>query len=237
MNIYEQFIFNLINIKREPLAKKDVNSDISISYELDKIEKINGEIHFYQNKDYDYRQYKRYFLTTESIEKVEVIKGDEISCLDLNQTGSVEFLIDFDNKIDAFKFYVRNNLVDPFVVPVRYIDGDKAHYEAVYNDNLRQNYLEAIKVSKSIGYGLINIYFQPCCNKYSSTRIDLYVNNHGTYYLMQSYEIDKKTYWISISGLAPNFYGFILNQYDKENKTLVSTDLVIFKIEREIYCR
>ncbi len=90
----------------------------------------------------------------------------------------------------------------------------------------------------------MSIYFQPCCNKYDYTEIQLYIPKDfvtvgGPYGPMQKpsnwsmikkCKVDTEEFFKSINGLAHGKYSFILKQYDKNSNLLLETEHIEFSI-------
>ena len=112
--------------------------------------------------------------------------------------------------------------------------------EQEYKDNL----LKTADIKVSTGADLVNIYFQPCCDKYEYTEIQLYipkefvtvgesygpVQNPSTWSMIKKTKVDPEEFYKSINGLANGKYSFILKQYDKDNAIILETGYIEFTI-------
>ena len=109
-----------------------------------------------------------------------------------------------------------------------------------YNDNL----LKTADIKVSTGADLVNIYFQPCCDKYEYTEIQLYipkdfitvggpygpVQKPSSWSMIKKCKVDVEEFYKSINGLANGKYSFILKQYDKDNTIILETGYIEFTI-------
>ena len=104
--------------------------------------------------------------------------------------------------------------------------------------------LKTADIKVSTGADLVNIYFQPCCNKYDYTEIQLYipkdfvtvggpygpVQKPSTWSMIKKCKVDTEEFFKSINGLAHGKYSFILKQYDKNSNLLLETEHIEFSI-------
>lgn len=106
--------------------------------------------------------------------------------------------------------------------------------------------LKEANIKVSTGADLVNIYFQPCCDKYDHAEIKLFVPKdyvtvggpHGPVQKPSSWSIIKKCdipiedFYKSINGLAYGQYAFVLKQFDKKENIILETDYITFKISK-----
>lgn len=161
-------------------------------------------------------------------------------------------IIDFENKVDVIKFQFEKDFADIYSLRINYIDADKNAYFAKREVERKNALLEKISLSHRTGESLINIYFQPCCENYYRTEIELYtatgkwsehprVMGLGEIFrpallsatvgsLMGKFKVDEGMFFKSITGLARGAYGFVLIQYTQSGEVLIKTDFVYFAI-------
>lgn len=210
---------------------------------------INEEIVIQQDEDITITKYLL-SISNKVINKVYSIKGDSIveltkeeSCLSC-KTFDLE--LDFENQIKAIKIEFIDNLADDLILPVIYKKADKEKYYAKKSQEHKENLLKTADIKVSTGADLVNIYFQPCCDKYEYTEIQLYipkdfvtvggpygpVQKPSTWSMIKKCKVDPEEFYKSINGLANGKYSFILKQYDKENVIILETGYIEFTISK-----
>ena len=152
--------------------------------------------------------------------------------------------INFDDRIEKVKVSFRDNLADDYIINVVYQEADKEKYYAKKEQEYKDNLLKTADIKVSTGADLVNIYFQPCCDKYEYTEIQLYipkefvtvggpygpVQKPSTWSMIKKSKVDPEEFYKSINGLAYGKYSFILKQYDKENVIILETGYIEFTI-------
>lgn len=136
------------------------------------------------------------------------------------------FIVDFNDRIEKIKLSFLNNLADDYIISVCYQEADKEKYYAKKEQEYKDNLLKKANIKVSTGADLVNIYFQPCCDNYACTEIVLYKDNM----MLAKYKVDEETFFKAIRGLAYGKYEFILKQFDGDNKIILETDMISFKI-------
>ena len=154
--------------------------------------------------------------------------------------------ISFDNKINAIKIVFKNNLADDLIFPVIYEGADKEKYYAQKEQERKDGLLKAADIKFSTGADLVNIYFQPCCDKYEYSEIFLFVPKEEivkgytsggkkvveipSWSMIKKCKVPADDFYKSIGGLAYGTYSFIVKQFDSQNKLLLETNHIEFKI-------
>lgn len=217
---------------------------------------VDDKIIFKQNDDITISDYILYIANI-GIKSVFAIVGAKETPLaqELDPVGSSPksgnqnrfFLpISFDNKIDAIKIVFKNNLADDLIFPVIYEGADKEKYYAKKEQERKDGLLKAADIKFSTGADLVNIYFQPCCDKYEYSEIFLFVpkeeivkgyTSRGkkvveipSWSMIKKCKVPSEDFYKSIGGLAYGTYSFIVKQFDSQNKLLLETDHIEFKI-------
>ena len=144
------------------------------------------------------------------------------------------------------KIVFKNNLADDLYLPLVYNSADKDKYYAKKEQERKDNLLKTADIKVSTGVDLVNIYFQPCCDKYEYTEIQLYipkefvtvggpygpVQKPSTWSMIKKSKVDPEEFYKSINGLANGKYSFILKQYDKDNAIILETGHIEFTISK-----
>ena len=94
---------------------------------------------------------------------------------------------------------------------------------------------------------MVNIYFQPCCDKYEYTEILLYIPKEEivkgwtgdgrkvveipSWSMIKKCKVPAEDFYKSINGLAPGTYSFVIKQYDKKDELLMETEHIEFQIK------
>lgn len=196
-------------------------------------------------------------IVNESIESIFAIKDSERKEFSkkVDDTSTSTFFrdepkeklfiaIDFENKFDGIEIVFKNNLADNLFLPIEYVLADKEKYYAKKEQERKDNLLKTASIKVSTGADLVNIYFQPCCDKYERTEISLYIpkdyitvggkygpeKQPSTWSLIKKCKIEADDFFKSISGLAYGKYAFILKQFDKTGNILLETEYVQFSI-------
>lgn len=139
-------------------------------------------------------------------------------------------VLDFDNRITKLKITFNNDIAQPYILDICYIEADKEEYYKKEHEKHIKALISAANINVATGVNLVNIYFSPCCEQYFYTEIDLFRQSRDSIQMMATYSIDKDQYFIAIKDLARGNYCFILRQFDKENKLLFQTDTLTFSI-------
>lgn len=210
---------------------------------------INEEIVIQQDEDITITKYLL-SISNEFIQKAYSIKGDSITELTKKESylssKTFHMELDFENQIDAIKIEFINNLADDLILPVIYKEADKEAYYAKKEQEYKNNLLKTADIKVSTGADLVNIYFQPCCDKYEYTEIQLYipkefvtvggpygpVQKPSSWSMIKKCKVDPEEFYKSINGLANGKYSFILKQYDKENVIILETGYIEFTISK-----
>ena len=185
-----------------------------------------------QNEDITLTDYKL-SIRNSCIEEVYAVKNNDCTAFTVTNDRETIFTypISFEDKIDSLKIVFKGNLVDNLIIPVNYKEADKEKYYAKKAEETKKALLTRAQVKHATGADLVNIYFQPCCDNYFSTKIILSQCNM----IMAKYQVDTEVFFKSISGLAYGEYFYEVIQYDKEGKELLRTDKIRFTIDRPNY--
>lgn len=183
-------------------------------------------------------------LEIDAIDKIEVLKEDKWYEIHKNNTIYIE--LSFAKKASQIKFSFKNNIADDYIIDIEFIEADKEQYYAKKEQDYKDNLLKTADIKVSTGADLVNIYFQPCCDKYEYTEIQLYipkdfvtvggpygpVQKPSTWSMIKKCKVDPEEFYKSINGLANGKYSFILKQYDKENVIILETGYIEFTISK-----
>ena len=131
----------------------------------------------------------------------------------------------FDNPIKKLILNFNYDLAEPLEITFE-ID----YYKEPEID-YRKLFLEKMNVKHSTGNDLVNIYFQPCCDKYARTEIVLYKDNQ----MLAKYRVDDGAFFKSVTGLAYGEYEYIVKQYGKNDDLIIETAKIKFSISRPNY--
>lgn len=134
--------------------------------------------------------------------------------------------IDFDDRITEIKITFINNIVEPIVLPIEYVEADKEVYYAKKESERKEAMLKAAAVTHEVGKDLVNIFFQPCSSDYYRTEIDLYYQNR----LLANYKVNQDEFFKAIDKLAYSTFFYVLRQYNTDDKVLIETDKIKFRI-------
>ncbi len=196
-------------------------------------------------------------LKSRCIDSVLSIKSGTENSWDANENPefwekdvAFDGTLDFDNRIDGIKIKFKHDLADDIIVPVEYVEADKEAYYKKIAQAKREELIEKAQIKASSGSELVNFYFQPCCDEYAKTEIDLYLatpifeQHHGMLaynppmiggkaeQLIGKYVIDDSgVMFKSISGLAKRTYGYKVRQFSKNGELLFETDFKFFRIK------
>ena len=221
----------------------------------------NDKIMITQDEDITVGGYFLY-IANKSFERVFAIKGEQQIALKaefdpiMSSKSSGEqrrfFLpLSFDNRIESIKIVFNNNLADDLIIPVIYVEANKEKYYAKVAQEQNAKLLAKAQIKHSTGADLVNIYFQPCCDTYAKTEIELYLANGNfsrpssmcvTFFtpqllggqveqLIGKYVIEDGSLFKSISGLAKRVYGYKVRQFDANGKILCESDFAFFSIK------
>ncbi len=246
MNKYQEYILHTLqNQLKAVYAYADSNHiDLNKGLFDDQLNKteIAEKITIKQAEDITITKY-HFFLIHDGIEAVYAKKkreyvpfgniplnyhtpyGSRVQTTKNRQTFYYE--IDFDNRIDSIKIVFKDHIADDLIVPVKFIEADKeAYYAKKEAERIAELHRKAA-VSCARGLNLVNIYFQPCSEKYTKTEITLYRNE----LMIAKYTIEGEVYFKAISDLAYGDYSFILKQFSAAGELLLETEPTVFSIE------
>ena len=156
--------------------------------------------------------------------------------------------LDFENRVEKVKLTFADNIVDDYTFSVQYVETDKDLYYQKQEAERKANLLAAAQIKHSTSSDLINIYFQPCCDKYEYTEILLYIpreeNFKGwtgdgrkvveilSWSMIKKCKVSPEDFYKSINGLAPGTYSYVIKQYDKKDELLMETEHFEFRIQK-----
>ena len=163
-------------------------------------------------------------IYVETIEKILILKNDKWKEVETNETISIN--LKFLDKTQKIKFVFKNNIADDYVVDIEYIEANKEIYFAKKEQEHKESLLKTANIKVSTGVNLVNIYFQPCSDKYARAEIILYKDNM----MLAKYKVDEETFFKSITGLANGKYSFVLKQYDNNSSIILETNNIDFII-------
>lgn len=151
-----------------------------------------------------------------------------------NKTNSIEVYsipIDFDDRVNKIKITFINNIVDPIVLPIEYVEADKEAYYAKKESERKEALLKAASITHEVGTDLVNIFFQPCSVDYHHTEIDLYYQDR----LLANYKVNQGEFFKSIDKLASCTFYYILRQYNAKNEIIIETKKIEFTITNNVH--
>ncbi len=206
---------------------------------------VEKKIVLTQNEDITISDYVLY-IANDSIDSIFAVKGtaeeefakevDPVYSSSKNENQDRFFIsINFEDNFDSIKIIFKNNLADNLCLPVSYVLADKEKYYAKKEQERKDNLLKTANIKVSTGADLVNIYFQPCCDKYEYTEIQLYIPNDPdkkpiNWSIIKKFKVDIEDYYKSINGLAYGKYSFVLKQFDKNNTVILETEHIEFII-------
>lgn len=175
---------------------------------------------------------KKYFLFiyNEYFKEVYYYKnGDKFSALNKSGENLTAFgiNIDFNDKISEITVEFKNDMAEPLTFSLNFLDADKDAYYAKIEEQNKKDKLTNLNVSHSCGNDLVTIKFQNCCKEVLFTQISLFDDKKQP---MGIFKVEEGMFFKSITNLAYGKYFYKVAQYDKENKIIVSTDFIEFKI-------
>ena len=157
-------------------------------------------------------------------------------------------ILDFEKRAEKVKFTFADNIADDYIFKVSYTEADKDLYYQKQEADRKANLLAAAQIKHSTSSDLINIYFQPCCDKYEYTEILLYIpqeeNFKGwtgdgrkvveilSWSMIKKCKVSPEDFYKSINGLAPGTYSYVIKQYDKKDELLMETEHFEFRIQK-----
>lgn len=181
-----------------------------------------------QNEDITIKKYNLR-IKNDAIEMVFAIKNEIEIPFEIDSDKFI-YLLDFDNKIDSVKIVFKHGVADDLVIPVEFIEADKeAYYAKKEAERIAELHRKAA-ISCATGVNLVNIYFQPCSEKYAKTEITLYRNE----FMIAKYLVEGELYFKAISDLACGSYSFVLKQFRADGEVLLETKHINFFIELSI---
>ena len=200
-----------------------------------------------QEEDIFSTKYEFVVKTNPNIETCTFLVNGEWQSASRKDTAfSVE--LDFENRVEKVKLTFADNIVDDYIFSVQYVEADKDTYYQKQEADRKANLLTAAQIKHSTSSDLINIYFQPCCDKYEYTEILLYIpqeeNFKGwtgdgrkvveilSWSLIKKCKVPSEDFYKSINGLAPGTYSYVIKQYDKKDDLLMETEHFEFRIQK-----
>lgn len=192
----------------------------------------------------------KYLLTIDTksdgfnpFEKVFVCRNDTWKEIP-REDGYYRIPADFEDRIEAVRFAFVNHLVDDYILKITYTEADREKYDAKMKQEKEAALLATASIKVSTGADLVNIYFQPCCEEYDHTEINLFVPKESTtisgrsgsekapsdWSMIKKCAVPAEDFFKSVNGLAYGKYAFVLKQYDKDNHLLLETDYIVFSI-------
>ena len=169
-------------------------------------------------------------------------KWEKVTCSE----NEYRIILDFNCPTEKIKFIFNDNLADDYILTIKYKAADKEKYYAKIAEEKEEALKAAAQIKVSAGSNLVNIYFQPCCNEYDHTEIQLYIPKEyvtvggpygpiekpSTWSMIKKCKILPEEFYLSIGGLAYGEYAFILKQYDSNNNIIFETDYTTFRIHK-----
>lgn len=227
MNKYQNYLMDKINII---YYQENDKSKGSKAYYDSKIVVKQGEDITITN--YLLNLLKETFIL--SVEYNYNNEWNEVDYVDYSYDKSIKLYtipIDFDDRITEIKITFINNIVEPIVLPIEYVEADKEAYYAKKESEKKEALLKAAAVTHEVGAALVNIFFQPCSVDYHHTEIDLYYQDR----LIATHKVNKGEFFKSIDKLASCTFCYILRQYNATNEILIETEKTEFTIKNNVH--
>lgn len=232
MNKYQKAILcanNLISI-----STIDYNNKVEHFKDFDF---ENDSITVTQNENYNITKYVL-TLPIKGIERISLLKSnDEWENIEYDAKHKVvKINLDFEDKIKKIKFKFVDNIADELEMKVIFKDADKKLYDAKikaeFEAKEREKLLKALSLSHACGQDLVNIKFQNCNNEVAYTKISLYDYNGESRerQLMATYKVEEGVFFKAIKDLAYGRYEYKVEQFDKNDNLIVSSEYIEFKI-------
>ena len=133
---------------------------------------------------------------------------------------------DFDNEIKKLELHFNYEIVEPLVIEVE----TELYQEPIIDKTIEL--LQNLKIKHSCGTNLVTIKFANSTESVVLTKISLFDSEKQ---LMGVFEVVGGMFYKSITDLAFGKYFYKVEQYDKENKMIVSTDYIEFRISPPYY--
>lgn len=207
-----------MDIYQANLINKTSNIALSSIAGSGKVEINENEIVFTQNEDYKVTSYI-FELTNNAIESIEVDGQPYFG------SGAFKITIDFNLKKSKLTVRFKNNFADPCVFDLKYIDADKSSFDAKVDEENKIRLLHTAKIHVKVGIDLLNVYWCNCCKDVAYTRVTLLEKEDN--HLLAIYDSEPNIYFKSIAGLAFNDYIIKVEQFTKDNKIIISTELPV----------
>lgn len=174
------------------------------------------------------------------------MNGQNYSTVDETGRKTVVVPVDFEAPAKEMVLHFVDNLADPLTLKLKFVEADKAAYDSKIAQELRQQRRENANITASTGADLVNVYFQPCCDKYEYTEILFHVPREyvtvgspsgpvkkpSSWQLFKKCRVSSEDFYKSITGLAPGMYSYIVKQYDKKDELLMETEHIEFQIKK-----
>ncbi len=247
MNKYQKFILErtLCFVSKDMEAKdKQVVTNF-----------LNNKDEFVVQQDENYNVKKHNIIIGSNIASVE-IDGEKCKIIDTPHHSLFDSkmnlaVVDFDNRAKEITFNFANNIAEPLTLKLKYVESDHASFDAKEAESNRQSLMKAANIKLATGADLVNVYFQPVTENYGHTIIELYLatgnfqRQHissevvvhmtppkllgGTIEsLLGKFKVEEGMYFKAITGLAKGVYGIKLTEFDNNNKSLFSSDVMFF---------
>ncbi len=157
--------------------------------------------------------------------------------------------LDFNDITEEIKFVFKHHIADDYVLKVSYKEANAEVYYIKQEKLRKEQLLKKADIKISTGSDLVNIYFQPCSDKYDHTEISLFipkdykkvggprgpVNTPDSWSMIKKCTVDKDDFYKTINGLAYGTYSIIVKQYGNNNIALLVTEHIEFKIKKPDY--
>ncbi len=252
MNQYQKYLMSTsrsyiayINDKEKNIIKCYADNKITITQDEDIT--VEGYVLYIANNSFE-----KVFAITGS--KAVALKIEHDTVMSSPKSGDQDrfiYPLSFDNKIEGIRIVFKNSLADDLLIPVEYVEADKAKYYSKIEKAKKDDLIAKAQIKHSTGSDLVNIYFQPCCDAYAKTEIELYLAKGRfsqpsgqcvTFFtpqllggqveqLIGKYVIEDGSLFKSISGLAKRVYGYKIRQFDINSKILFESDFAFFSIK------
>ena len=196
-------------------------------------------------QDVNYNIVKYYLRFQTTVSKV-VAGGKEYFPVQIGTSSypSVVVPLDFNNRISDIVVHF-HDVIDPMKISIKFVEVEKNIYDEQIRKENEALLIEKACIKVSTGADLVNIYFQPCCEEYDRTSIELYLAEgkfstchwSGTQgellggtikQLMGKFKVEEGMFFKAITGLANGVYGIKLTQFDSNNRPLFSSDVMFF---------
>ena len=229
MNKYQKFILERVVC----YIKTDDNLEIS-SGKNPLVSYLNEKDEFVVKQDNNYNIKKHYILIGGSFVKSIELDGKKINSKEAPQNSpfygkAFVVPVDFDNRAQEIKLFFADDLEDPAVLKLHFVEADHSIYDGMVQAEINKK----ICAEHKTGTDLVNIYWNLVSDKVEYSQLNLYVCSNGER-LIGKYKETEATFK-SITGLAFGTYRYEIIEFDKDGKEIARTGKIDFTLSQPHY--